>query len=66
MPTVLRVRGYQFYFYAQDSHEPPHIHVAKGGNDAKFWLSAVRLLVNHGFRAHDLREIVNLIEQMSS
>ena len=41
MPTVLRVNGYQFYFYAQ-GNEPPHIHVAKGGFDAKFWLSPAR------------------------
>ncbi len=29
MPTILRINGYQFYFYAQDGGEPPHIHVAK-------------------------------------
>ena len=63
MLTVLRINGYQFYFYAEEGNEPPHIHVAKAGNDAKFWLSPVSLAVNHGFRAHDLREIAGLIEQ---
>jgi Domain of unknown function (DUF4160) len=63
MPTVLRVKGYQFYFYAQDASEPPHIHVAKAGEDAKFWLSPARLAVNHGFRPHDLREIAGIIEE---
>jgi len=63
MPTILRVNGYQFYFYAEEGNEPPHIHVAKGGFDAKFWLSPARLAVNHGFRPHDLREIANIIEQ---
>jgi hypothetical protein len=63
MPTVLRVKGYQFYFYAQDANEPSHIHVAKAGDDAKFWLSPARLAVNHGFRPHDLREIAGIIEE---
>ena len=63
MPTVLRIKGYQLYFYAEEGNEPPHIHVAKVGNDAKFWLSPVRLAVNHGFRPHDLREIAEIIEQ---
>ena len=62
MPTILRVNGYQFYFYAQEGNEPPHIHVAKGGFDAKFWLLPGRLAVNHGFKAHDLREIAGIIE----
>ena len=63
MPTVLRINGYQFYFYAEEGKEPPHIHVAKTGFDAKFWLGPVRLAVNHGFRPHDLREVVGIIEQ---
>ena len=63
MPTILRVKGYQFYFYAQDSKEPPHVHVAKAGADAKFWLSPPRLAVNHGFRPHDLKEIAEITEE---
>ena len=34
MPTVLRINGYQLYFYAEEGNEPPHIHVAKVGFDA--------------------------------
>lgn len=64
MPTVLRTQGYQFFFYAQDVFsEPPHVHVAKAGSDCKFWLQPVGLTVNHGFRAHELREIAGLIEE---
>jgi Domain of unknown function (DUF4160) len=62
MPTILRVNGFQFYFYAEEGNEPPHIHFAKAGFDAKFWLSPARLGVNHGFRPHDLREIADIIE----
>jgi hypothetical protein len=63
MPTILRVNGYQFYFYAEEGNEPQHIHVAKAGEDAKFWLLPARLAVNHGFRPHDLREIAGIIEE---
>ena len=46
MPTVLRINGYQFYFYAEEGNEPTHIHVAKAGFDAKFWMSPVQLATN--------------------
>jgi hypothetical protein len=29
VPTVLREKGYRFFFYMADRYEPPHIHVAK-------------------------------------
>src|SRR2546426_8436204 len=36
-PTVLRVRGYRFYFFSRE--EPrPHVHVQHAGGEAKFWL----------------------------
>jgi hypothetical protein len=46
MPTVLRVGGYRFFFYSADADEPPHIHVAREDNVAKFWLSPVRLVTS--------------------
>ena len=36
MPTVLRWKGYRFYFHSHEPNEPPHIHVDKGGASAKF------------------------------
>ena len=39
MPVVLRVNGYKFFFYEADvANEPPHVHITKAGNEAKFWL----------------------------
>lgn len=49
MPTVLRWRGYQFLFYGLDEGEPPHIHVPKGRNQAKFWPSDCPLAKAQGF-----------------
>jgi hypothetical protein len=46
MPTVLRVNGYQFYFYAEEGNEPPHIHVAKAA-----------LMPNSGCRPRNWRSI---------
>lgn len=63
MPTVLRIKGYQFIFYAQDGREPPHIHIIKAGSDCKLWLDPVRLAVNHGFKPHQLREAIRLTEE---
>jgi len=38
MPTVLFLHGWRFFFYANESNEPPHIHCKKGSQEAKFWL----------------------------
>ena len=36
-PTVLRIRGYRFYFFSRE--EPrPHVHVQHAEGEAKFWL----------------------------
>lgn len=32
MPTVLRWKGYRFYFFSNEGSEPPHIHIDKDGN----------------------------------
>ena len=63
MPTVLRIKGYRFGFFSADGDEPPHVHVDKAGNSAKFWLDPVQLAHNAGFARHELREVHNLISE---
>ena len=63
MPTVLRIRGYRFGFYAADWHEPPHVHVSKRGCAAKLWVRPVELESNYGFRPDELRTIVRILER---
>tara|TARA_B100001939_G_C16783866_1_gene548161 strand:- start:544 stop:786 length:243 start_codon:yes stop_codon:yes gene_type:complete len=63
MPTVLRIKGYRFFFFAADRFEPPHIHVAKDDRAAKFWLEPVRQAYNEGFRPHELNEIRRIIDE---
>ena len=51
------------HFYSQDRlEEPPHVHVQRDRNEAKFWLDPVRLERSGGFPRHELREIRDLLE----
>ena len=58
MPTLLNWKGYRFFFYSADRWEPPHVHIAKQGNEAKIWLRDVTVAVNLGYSARELNEIV--------
>ncbi|WP_017293691.1 DUF4160 domain-containing protein [Geminocystis herdmanii] len=62
MPTVLRYKGYRFYFYSHEPNEPPHIHVDKDNLSAKFWLSPIFLARNIGFSGKELRKIQSIVE----
>jgi hypothetical protein len=57
MPTVLRWRGYRFYFFSNEGNEPAHIHIDKAGNTVKYWLQPVSPARQIGFSAAELREL---------
>ena len=40
MPTILYIRGWRLFFYANERSEPPHIHARKGDVECKYWLSS--------------------------
>jgi hypothetical protein len=61
VPTLLRVRGYRFFFFSKEEREPPHVHVAHAGRYAKFWLEPVELADVRGFRGHELTEIRRIV-----
>ncbi len=63
MPTILRIGPYRFHFYSREGSEPPHIHVARDDNEAKYWLRPVGLAANYGFSATELRDIQRLVEE---
>ena len=63
MPTVLRSGPYRFHFYSSDAQEPPHVHVERAENMAKFWLSPVRLQSSGGFGSVEVHRIQRLVEQ---
>lgn len=58
MPTLLRWKGYRFFFYSADGFEPAHIHIAKDGKEAKIWLNDLTIAVNLGYSAKELTEII--------
>jgi hypothetical protein len=66
MPTVLRVGPYRFYFYSQGGVEPPHIHVERDRNRAKFWLDPVRLHDSGGYRGPELGRVAALVREHRS
>jgi hypothetical protein len=63
MPTVLRLGPYRFFFYAGDRDEPPHIHVERDNNKAKFWLEPVRLQISGGFNRTEINRIQKTVEE---
>jgi hypothetical protein len=62
MPTVLRNGPYRIFFYAGDRDEPPHVHVERENNIAKFWLDPVRLQNSGGFSRTELNRIQKLVD----
>jgi len=63
MPTVYRIGPYRFFFYAGDGGEPPHVHIERDENIAKFWLDPVRLQRSGGFRRPELRKVEQMIQE---
>jgi hypothetical protein len=64
MPTVLTEGPYRFFFYSNEGNEPPHVHVERNNNKAKFWLEEpVRMARNKGFAAYELTRIQSLVEE---
>ena len=63
MPTVLRSGPYRVYFFSHEPGEPPHVHVDRDDQSAKFWLGPVALARNLGFGAPELRRVQRMIEE---
>ena len=61
MPTVLRSGPYRVYFHSHEPNEPPHVHIDRDDQTAKFWLEPVQLARNLGFPARELNRIERLV-----
>jgi len=61
MPSVGRIGPYRFFFYSNEGAEPPHVHVQREQNLAKFWLAPPTLAASIGFAAHELRKIERIM-----
>jgi hypothetical protein len=63
MPTVLRIGAFRFYFYSHEPNEPPHIHVDRGDATIKVWLTVVEVAKSRGFRAHEINDLLLMVEE---
>ncbi|PYN83135.1 MAG: DUF4160 domain-containing protein [Candidatus Rokuibacteriota bacterium] len=60
MPTLLRIEGFRFFFFSNESQEPPHVHVSKGDGVAKLWLAPIQLTYARGLTPAELRRVREL------
>jgi hypothetical protein len=63
MPTVRQDGPYSFVFFSSDGGEPPHVHVKRDRQIAKFWLDPVKLAKNRRFAKHEVRRIGRLVRK---
>jgi hypothetical protein len=60
-PTVLRVKGFRFYFFSREESRA-HVHVQHAEGEAKFWIEpTVELHANYGLTAKRLAEAQELV-----
>jgi hypothetical protein len=63
MPTIARIGPYRIYFVSHDMGEPPHVHVDRDDQSAKFLLEPVALARNLGFSAKELRTVERIVQE---
>lgn len=61
-PTILRDKGYRFFFFSREESRM-HVHISCGDGEAKFWLEPeITLARNVQLSGSQLKEIGQLIE----
>lgn len=68
MVTVLyrQRHGYNVRMYPDD-HDPPHVHVWKGGRQVKIDLETMEVIsTSHKFHSREIRQIVDLLQEHKS
>ena len=62
-PTILRLRGYRFYFFSREEVRP-HVHVQHATGEAKIWLDPqVELAHNWGLTPVRVATAVRLVRE---
>ena len=68
MVTILHRQryGYDVRMYPDD-HDPPHVHVWKGGRQVKIDLEAMEVMAsNRHFTSREIGQIINLLREHES
>jgi len=61
-PTILKEKGYRFFFFSREETRM-HVHVVCSDGEAKFWLDPdIELAKNHNLSRVHLKEVENIIE----
>ncbi len=63
MPKFLEVNGYKFSVYANECHEPPHVHIRKSGCEAKYWLEAEEFHDEDGYNKSEIKKIKDILDE---
>ena len=63
MPTLLKSRGFKFFFYANE-HEPKHVHVMHADGFAKVELGNLKVVQNY-LKPKDLKMALRVIGENS-
>jgi hypothetical protein len=62
-PTVLRTKGYRFFFFSREESRK-HVHIMCGDGEAKFWLEPqIELARNYHLSRAQLKAIEQIIEE---
>ncbi|MCX6938091.1 MAG: DUF4160 domain-containing protein [Verrucomicrobia bacterium] len=63
MPTILRILGFRFYFYAMEGNEPAHVHIDKGAGTIKVWLTDLGVAYSEGLKPTEIRAALNITRE---
>jgi hypothetical protein len=67
MPTILFIKGWRFFFYANERSEPMHVHAKKANMECKYWLQPDTFDIVEAFAyamaPKDRREVREIIFQ---
>jgi len=63
MPTVLKIKGYRFFFFSREELRE-HIHIQSQNGETKFWLKPqIELAKNYKLSRKELNEIEKIIDE---
>ena len=61
--TILRIRGYRFYFFSREETRP-HVHVQHATGEAKFWLDpGIELAQSYGLSPSRVSTALQLVQE---
>ena len=63
VPTLLRIRGFRFYVYAEESTEPAHVHIDKGSGTMKVWLRDNAIAHIEGLKPAEIRAALVFVRE---